>query len=275
MSKKTVLVVAANPDSRSGKARRAQELGIPIISEKHFASLLAGIEAPDLDEVESSTATVEVEHGRVQPSAAHTDAAPAQSQSVRFSWVSTVLPGSTDSDLQNDEIASLWIRHYPTEHLRKISPVLAQDIVIDLSGSSANRAGALWADRFDPMLDATVEDLRDLPGVGVKRLERMVEAVILAAIDAEAQNFAAADDYISHFSDPYDAEPIIEQESVLPVEEIDILRGWLALDGKRDLPEEMKRAVPNVEKRFAHGDAMDALFTYLSLIHISEPTRPY
>lgn len=262
VSEETVLVVAANPDTRSGKARRAQELGIPIISEKHFASLLAGIEAPDLDEVESSTATVEVEQGRVQPSAAHTDAAPAQSQSVRFSWVPTALPGSTDSDLQNDEIASLWIKHYPTEHLRKISPVLAQDIVIDLSGSSANRAGALWADRFDPMLDATVEDLRDLPGVGVKRLERMVEAVILAAIDAEAQNFAAADDYISHFSDPYDAEPISEQESVLPVEEIDILRGWLALDGKRDLPEEMKRAVPNVEKRFAHGDAMDALFTY-------------
>lgn len=262
VSKKTVLVVAANPDSRSGKARRAQELGIPIISEKHFASLLASLEAPVLAEVESSTAADEQD--RNQASAADTDAAPIQSQSVRFSWVSTLQPGSSDSDLQNNEIAALWIKHYPTVQLREISPVLSQDIIIDLSGSSANRAGALWADRFDPMLTATVEDLRDLPGVGVKRLERMVEAVILAAIDVETQNSAAVDDYISHFSDPYGAEPISEEkeEEIVPVEEIDILRGWLALDGVLDLPDGMKRAVPNVEKRFAHGDAMDALFTY-------------
>ena len=260
VSKKTVLVVAANPDSRSGKARRAQELGIPIISEKHFASLLAGLEAPVLEEVESAKAADEQE--RAQASAAGTDTAPIQSQSVRFSWVSTVLPGSSDSDLQNNEIASLWIKHYPALQLREISPVLTQDIIIDLSGSSASKAGEIWADRFDPMLTATVQDLRDLPGVGVKRLERMVEAVILAAIDAEAQDSAAADDYISYFSDPYDAEPISEQENVLPVEEIDILCGWLALDGMRDLPEEMKRAIPNVEKLYARGDAMDALFTY-------------
>lgn len=259
VSKKTVLVVAANPDSRSGKARRAQELGIPIISEKHFASLLAGLEAPALEEVESSKAADEQE--RAQGSAASTDTAPIQSQSVRFSWVSTVLPGSSDSDLQNNEIASLWIKHYPALQLREISPVLTQDIIIDLSGSSASKAGKIWADRFDPMLTATVQDLRDLPGVGVKRLERMVEAVILAAIDVEAQDAAAADDYISHFSDPYVTEPISEEARV-PAEEVYLLRGWLALNGVRRLPEEMKRAVPNIKKRYAHGDAMAALFAY-------------
>lgn len=247
VSKKTVLVVAANPDSRSGKARRANELGIPIISEKHFASLLAEWEMTN--DSDSSNRDISNEEGvsHLEP------------RSVRFSWVSTILPNSSDFDLQNNEIASLWINHFPTSQLQEISPVLTGNVIIDLSGFSASKAGAIWADRFDPMLTATVEDLRDLPGVGVKRLERMVEAVILAAIDAESQESATMDDYMSEFGDPYGAEPI-ENESTIPAEEIDILRGWLALSGIHEVPQALKAVLPNVDARFDEREPLDALF---------------
>lgn len=41
VTKKTVLVVAGDPDSLSGKARKAREYKIPIITEKAFANMLA------------------------------------------------------------------------------------------------------------------------------------------------------------------------------------------------------------------------------------------
>jgi DNA polymerase-3 subunit epsilon len=40
VSRKTRLVVAADPDSESGKARRARELGIPLIAEPVFRAML-------------------------------------------------------------------------------------------------------------------------------------------------------------------------------------------------------------------------------------------
>jgi DNA polymerase-3 subunit epsilon len=43
VTKKTVLVVAADPDSLSGKARKAVEYGIPIIAESSFGVLLEGL----------------------------------------------------------------------------------------------------------------------------------------------------------------------------------------------------------------------------------------
>ncbi|NKS36504.1 DNA polymerase III subunit epsilon [Rhodococcus hoagii] len=41
VTKKNVLLVAADPDSMSGKARKAREYGIPIVHERAFADLLA------------------------------------------------------------------------------------------------------------------------------------------------------------------------------------------------------------------------------------------
>lgn len=258
VSKKTVLVVAADPNSRSGKARRANELGIPIVSEKHFATLLSSMEsvAPNVLDIASDE---------------QADGAPsADGQIVRFTWLSKVAPGLTEASLGNRELASLWIRHYPTAQLREISSLLPQDVVIDLAGSSARKAGVLWANRFNPMLTATVEDLRDLPGVGAKRLENMVEAVILAVLDAEemeATETAGGDDtsdgdYAVDLTDPYTAEPLPASAETIPAEEIDLLQGWLALKGFGGLPEGLKGAVPNVIKRCNNSDPVESLFAH-------------
>jgi DNA polymerase-3 subunit epsilon len=40
VTKKSRLVVAADPDSLSGKARKAREYGIPVVSEAGLTSLL-------------------------------------------------------------------------------------------------------------------------------------------------------------------------------------------------------------------------------------------
>ena len=40
VSKKVSLVVAADPDSLSGKARKAREYGVPVVGEEYFGRLL-------------------------------------------------------------------------------------------------------------------------------------------------------------------------------------------------------------------------------------------
>lgn len=47
VSRKTKLVVAADPDSESGKARRARELGIALIAEPVFLTMLQRGILPD------------------------------------------------------------------------------------------------------------------------------------------------------------------------------------------------------------------------------------
>jgi DNA polymerase III subunit epsilon len=44
VSKKVALVVAADPDSLSGKARKARDYGIPVVGEHAIAGLLSGLE---------------------------------------------------------------------------------------------------------------------------------------------------------------------------------------------------------------------------------------
>jgi len=49
VTKKVTVVVAADPDSLSGKARKAADCGIPIITEAAFLRVAAGVQ-PDMAE---------------------------------------------------------------------------------------------------------------------------------------------------------------------------------------------------------------------------------
>jgi DNA polymerase-3 subunit epsilon len=46
VTKKVRLVVAADPDSMSGKARKAESYGIPVVNEAGFARILDGLSLP-------------------------------------------------------------------------------------------------------------------------------------------------------------------------------------------------------------------------------------
>ena len=43
VSRKTKVVVAADPDSISGKARKARECGVPVIGHESYARLRPGV----------------------------------------------------------------------------------------------------------------------------------------------------------------------------------------------------------------------------------------
>jgi DNA polymerase-3 subunit epsilon len=50
LSKQTRLLVAADPDSQSGKATKARSYGVPIVAESALLGLVLGMDDPDLVE---------------------------------------------------------------------------------------------------------------------------------------------------------------------------------------------------------------------------------
>ncbi|GAB3085071.1 exonuclease domain-containing protein [Corynebacterium aquatimens] len=254
VARSTVVVVAANPDTWSGKAKRARDLGIPVISEKSFARMLATMETSSFDDT-AVTGAVKAEQAAVE------EAVVPQ----RFEWIASVSPERGEDELTHAEMAALWIKHYPTRPLTRISSFLGRDTQIDLSGSLAAKAGVTWAARYSPMLSATARDLSDISGVGAKKLERMVEAVILAAIDAvlidDGEASAPAHgDYVSDLNNPYESGAESPRPRGGLAEEIALLRGWYALTGFEPLPEAVKGAIPAVDKLAGEGDPLEALF---------------
>ncbi|WKD57007.1 DNA polymerase III PolC-type [Corynebacterium capitovis DSM 44611] len=187
VTKKTVVLVAANPDSMSGKAVKARELLVPVIDERTFARLISALDPAPASAV-----------------------APDEELAERFPWVADAPVPLTAADA----LASHWIAHSPDLSLHLMSSYLDRDLVIDVRNSAVEKPGLRWQERFPRMLDATVYDLRDIPGVGEKRLRQLVEAVVLAALDADITGeYVDTDIYID------DADPS------------DIVAGWAALAG--------------------------------------------
>ena len=48
VTKKTRLLIAADPDSMSGKAKKARQYGIPIVHPTAYRTMLIGLAAPAL-----------------------------------------------------------------------------------------------------------------------------------------------------------------------------------------------------------------------------------
>ncbi|MCT1613830.1 exonuclease domain-containing protein [Corynebacterium sanguinis] len=207
VTKKTVVVVAGNPDSMSGKAARARELMIPIVSEVAFTRLIAafeGIVAAPAEDVETSGVDEQ-----------------------RFPWLLDV-----EAEAQApDEVALAWISHKPDAPLHHLSPGLSVDSQLELAHSSIAAAGQRWRQLYPRMLEATVYDLRSLQGVGEKRVRRLVEAVILAALDtdesAEQDSPAVVDDMGLSSSIYLDGDTYRG-----PREDVDVVAGWAALTGE-------------------------------------------
>lgn len=164
IAKTTKVLVAANPDSMSGKAKKARDFGIPIVGEAGLAQLLRTL--VEQDETPEPDLTV-----NEAPTAYH----------KLFPWLSD-LP-SPLPELSESAITSLWIEHFPQRPLHTISPTRKVDSPIDLGMPGSSVRAMLEA--YSSILGATAEELSDIRGIGALKLNRIVSAVVAAALDSE------------------------------------------------------------------------------------------
>ena len=161
VTKTCAVLVAANPDSMSGKAQKARQNGVPIVGEARFAQLLKSMES-------SAETTPALE--------SEPDAAPEQ-----FSWLTPDQVRTTGAS--SARIAAAWIALHPDRPLHEIADNLKPHHVPEATGAGIDRYLAVWSLEHPEMLSASAKDLLDLPGVGPKRHSQLVEMVVDLAAD--------------------------------------------------------------------------------------------
>ena len=160
------VLVAANPDTMSGKAQLAREKGVPIIGETAFAQLLSALESSNTQALEP------IDVGQVD----NID----DSLLDLFPWLTAEeLRAGTDSA----DIAAAWISLYPDRPLHELAAALRPHHAPEATGAGIDRYLAVWSLHHDQMLSASADDVIDLPGVGEKRQHKLVELVVDLAID--------------------------------------------------------------------------------------------
>lgn len=175
----SAVVIAADKNSTSERARRARELDIPIIDETVFARQLSALKNLPVQEEEPV----------------------AGFNMVLFPWAAEFSPAPSSVG----EVAALWITNHPGEPLYRMSAVLSPDLIPDgLDRNSRIVAG--WFADFPNPLNATVHALSELHGVGKLRLQQFVHAVVDTAIElADQKDRSLAElppaDYLADYED--------------------------------------------------------------------------
>lgn len=210
VTKNTVALVAADPHSHSGKAKKARAYGIPVLSEAELAWLLRNYEC-------SAGATTGTTVGA--PTAATSGSATLQSdaeatpqseetpQSAEENPLEAVFPWAWPrEEISAPSVLVLtteWIRERAEIPLHELSPRLMIGDALE-SVDRSRRVVQRWFEAFSEPLEASVLDLKDIRGMGPKSIADAVHAVALAALDAEDP--AAYSFGVEH--SPYDVAPL-------------------------------------------------------------------
>lgn len=195
VTRKCVLLVAANPDTMSGKAQKARAHGVPIVGEAAFAKFLSTLERDGA-------------------------AAPADDSGVaaQFPWLSADQVRTAGAS--RSRVAAAWIARHPTQPLHMLADDLRPNHTPEATGAGIDRYLALWSLHHPQMLSANADDLLALPGVGEKRRHKLVELVVDLAADGvgEVAEPAAV------------AEPVREPVAVEPPAGTDPVEPWPSFD---------------------------------------------
>ncbi|MCQ4619580.1 hypothetical protein KBX10_10965 [Corynebacterium sp. CCUG 59401] len=172
VAKNTALLVAANLDTMSGKARRARELDIPIVSELHFARLLASMETEQPQDQPASPADA--------PDEPLASADPGPDDATE---------SETEAEIEKElDILAGWLALTGTElprGVRGLAPGvekrMAGDAIAGLFARCVEELAAACAD--DPMKmtmismhymgDTTLEELGELYNISQKRIQQL------------------------------------------------------------------------------------------------------
>ena len=197
VTKKCALLVAANPDSMSGKAQKARKYGIPIVGETKFAQLLSAIDHESAPE---------------QSAAAEQSADNAEHEAPeQFSWLSPEQVRTTGTS--TSRIAAAWIALHPNRPLHEMADNLQPHHIPEATGRGIDRYLAVWSLEHPEMLSGSADDLLDLPGVGPKRRSQLVEMVVDLAADGVAEVPEAAPvEPASEFPNPTGPWPSFDDE---------------------------------------------------------------
>lgn len=201
VTRTSALLVAADADTRSGKARKAREYGVPIVDETTFARMLRDL-APVDTLLEPATA----------------ESAPDTGFTEVFPWLASLGVEAAGPD----DIAHAWLQRHRTVPLHELSPRLDPTEIPD----SLPRTGtvvARWLNRWPRPLEASATQLMDVPGFGRLRVHRTLVAVVHSALDAPP-----ADRLLSVAEEIYLDDT--EGEASAP-REVETLAEWLALTG--------------------------------------------
>ncbi len=204
----SVVLVAANPDSMSGKARKARDYGVPVVDETTFARMLSEL----------------IPVGEPEPE-------DTPDFSAVFPWLTSL--GAQPAG--PDDIAQAWLQRHRTVPLHELSPRLDPAEVPD----SLPRTGtvvARWLNLYPRPLDASATQLADVPGFGRLRVHRTIVAVVHSALDAPPGDYLAMATEDIYLDDTEAGGGVAR--------EVETLAEWLALTGTQpELPAEVPAAV--------------------------------
>ncbi|MDO5669123.1 MAG: exonuclease domain-containing protein [Corynebacterium sp.] len=211
VTRTTKLVVAANPDSMSGKARKARDLGVPIVDETAFARMVRDLVLVDPPTDEDGTLAPEF--------------------SEVFPWIESL-------DLRPrgpEDIAQAWLERHRTVPMHELSPRLDPTEVPD----SLPRTGSVvhrWLNLYPRPLDASAAQLSDVPGFGRLRVHRTVVAAVRSALESPAGDYLLATTEDIYLDDA--------AEDPGPPRTVETITEWLALTGALpQIPEEIPAPV--------------------------------
>ena len=245
VTEQTSVLVAAYPRGEGPKIHRARELGVPIISETRFAQIASGLE----------------------PASAVADTV-SVSPWASFAWLNEDWATAA-------EVAEAWIEQFPSRPLHEMSHALTPNTPIEFPPTGVDKAVSRWTERFERLLDATAYDVKDLPGVGTKKLRTLVEAVVLTARDTA--EVAVPGLYVDNAgSEVPEWNADTARHDALHTQ-IAVLSGWLTLSGAA-LPEgTTSSSLPDMPQPEASADALRALFAacVAELTHVCASDERY
>lgn len=265
--KASVVLVAADVNTQSGKAKKARALGIPIVDEVTFAHALAELNAAQKHSTEQNPADSEESTGSDLLS--------------ELRDLTTIFPWLTDRDFSGIGedvlgIAQAWIKDHQTSGLTGLSPYMNflafpespewQRVLAKLGLTEPEVKDTSLRNRL--IRELTVRDLQDLKGYGRVRVQKLVADAVTHAFDEFEAGDVTADHTANHTADdtannPFDNTSdfgISWDDTTAP--DTSVLLDWLAITGaskrildqaedKAYVPEAVREQAANLDDRVA------------------------
>lgn len=234
--KASVVLVASDVNTQSGKAKKARALGIPIVDEVTFAHALAELNAAQKRSIEQDPADSEESTGSDPLSE-------LQDLTTIFPWLADRDFSGIGEDVLG--IAQAWIKDHQTSGLTGLSPYMNflafpespewQRVLAKLGLTEPEVKDTSLRNRL--IRELTVRDLQDLKGYGRVRVQKLVADAVTHAFDEFEAGDVTAGHTANHTADdtanaPFDNTSdfgISWDDTTAP--ETSVLLDWLAITG--------------------------------------------